>query len=78
MDHLNQSNILIKNQHGLRASHSCVIQLITLNKYNYILSFRAPVHKKIDIILLAFSEAFDTVPHQQLATNQTKILWNYW
>ena len=32
MDHLNQNNILIENQYGFRANHSCVTQLITLTE----------------------------------------------
>ena len=32
MDHLNQNNILIENQHGFRSNHSCVTQLITLTE----------------------------------------------
>ena len=66
MDHLNQNNILIENQHGFRSNHSCVTQLITLTED---ISFALDHHKQTDIILLDFSKAFDTVPHQRLLTS---------
>ena len=44
------------------------MQLITLTED---ISFALDNHKQTDIILLDFSKAFDTVPHQRL--NQTKI-----
>ena len=65
MDHLNQNNILIENQHGFRANHSCVTQLITLTED---ISLALDHHKQIDIILLDFAKAFDKVPHQRLLT----------
>ena len=65
MSHLNQNNILIEYQHGFRANHSCVTQLITLTED---ISFALDHQKQIDIILLDFSKAFDTVPHQRLLT----------
>ena len=65
MNHLNQNNILIENQHGFRANHSCVTQLITLSED---ISFALDHQKQTDIILLDFSKAFDTVPHQRLLT----------
>ena len=63
MDHLNQNNILIENQHGFRSNHSCVTQLITLTED---ISFALDNHKQTNIILLRLSKTFDTVPHQQL------------
>ena len=65
MDYLNQNNILIENQLGFRSNHPCVTQLITLTED---ISFALDHHKQTDIILLDFSKAFDTVPHQQLLT----------
>jgi len=63
MNHLNENNILIENQHGFRANHSCVTQLIKLTED---ISFALDHQKQIDLILLDFSKAFDTVPHQRL------------
>ena len=65
MDHLNQNNILIENQHGFRSNHSCVTQLITLTED---ISSALDHQKQIDIILLDLSKAFDTVPHERLLT----------
>ena len=65
MDHLNQNNILIENQHGFRSNHSCVTQLITLTED---ISSALDHQKQIDIILLDLSKAFDTVPHEWLLT----------
>ena len=67
MDHLNQNNILIENQHAFRSNHSCVMQLITLTED---ISFALDHHKQTDTILLDFSKAFDTVLHQWLLTKQ--------
>jgi len=57
MNHLNANNVLIENQHGFRADHSCATQLITLTE---------DILKQVDIMLLDFEKAFDTVPHQRL------------
>ena len=65
MNHLNNNNILKENQHGFRANHSCVTQLLTLTEdISYALDHR----KQVDVILLDFAKAFDTVPHQRLLT----------
>ena len=65
MKHLNSNNILIENQHGFRANHSCVTQLLTLTEdISYALDHR----KQVDVILLDFAKAFDTAPHQRLFT----------
>ena len=65
INHLNENNILIENQHGFRSNHSCITQLIALTED---ISFALDHQKQIDIILLDFSKAFDTVPHQRLLT----------
>ena len=62
MNHLNTNNILIENQHGIRAGHSSATQLITLILHTL------DQRKQVDI-LLAFAKAFNTVPHQQLLKN---------
>jgi len=59
IEHLNSHNIIIENQHGFRSQHSCVTQLIALIED---LSFAMDHH----VILLDFSKAFDSVPHQRL------------
>ena len=65
MNHLNSNNILVENQHGFRSNHSCVTQLLTLTEnISYVLDHE----KQINIILLNFAKAFDTVPHQRLLT----------
>ena len=62
MNHLNLNNILIDNQHGFRANHSCTTQLIAFIED---VSHALDHQKQVDIILLDFSKAFDTVPHQR-------------
>ena len=63
MDHLNLNDVLIDNQHGFRSNHSCVSQLIAfIEDVSYALDHQ----KQVDIILIDFSKAFDTVPHQRL------------
>ena len=59
---MNQNNVLNDNQHGFREHHSCVTQLLALTED---LSFALDNQKQIDIILLDFSKAFDSVPHQR-------------
>jgi len=63
MEHLNSNNILIDSQHGFRSQHSCVTQLISLIED---LSHALDQRKQTDVILLDFSKAFDSVPHQRL------------
>ena len=61
--HLDTHNILSKLQHGFRSKHSCVSQLtITMND---LLKHRDK-RTQIDMAILDFSKAFDTVPHQRL------------
>ena len=62
MSHLNANDILIENQHGFRAGHSCATQLITLTED---ILHALDHQKQVDIILLDFAKAFDTVPLQQ-------------
>ena len=62
--HLEDHNILTDLQHGFRSGRSCETQLVT--------TFQdlAQIHNKkgsqIDIAVLDFSKAFDTVPHDGL------------
>ena len=62
MKHLVQKNILVKFQHGFRANHSCETQLLnTVEGLSRRLDMRTT-----DLLILDFSEAFDTVPHRRL------------
>ena len=63
MLHLGKYNILSNAQHGFRKNRSCETQLITI-----IEDFARNLDQgcQTDVILLDFSKAFDTVPHQRL------------
>ena len=63
MEHLNSNNVLNENQHGFRSNHSCITQLLALTED---LSFALDHQQQIDVVLLNFSKAFDSVPHQRL------------
>ena len=63
--HLQEHNILIPNQHGFRKSHSCDTQLtLTVNDLASTLDKRPG--STIDMAILDFSKAFDTVPYERL------------
>ena len=63
MAHLQTNNLLSVNQHGLRSGFSCETQLI-LTVHDILESYK---HKhRVDIGVLDFSKAFDTVPHPHL------------
>ena len=63
MNHLDHHGILVDYQHGFRKGHSTESQLI-----NTIHEIARDVDKgkQVDAIILDFSKAFDTVPHQRL------------
>jgi hypothetical protein len=63
MDHVETHNILSDLQHGFRSGRSCESQLITTIQ-DIASSF--DTKKQIDIAILDFSKAFDTVPHNGL------------
>ena len=63
MSHLESQNILTKLNHGFRAGYSTETQLITTVN-DLITSFDQG--KQIDVAILDFSKAFDTVPHDRL------------
>ena len=63
MSYLDTHNILTPQQHGFRRDHSCESQLIQTIQD---LSSSANKSTQIDAIILDFSKAFDTVPHQRL------------
>jgi len=63
MNHLEQHNILNQHQYGFRPSHSCQAQLISfVEEIQQVLDH----HHQIDLVMLDFSKAFDTVLHQWL------------
>ena len=63
LDHLERHNILTSVNHGFRSGFSCETQLLTtmhdlLQQYD--------IGSQIDMVILDFSKAFDTVPHARL------------
>ncbi|MFZ2538830.1 MAG: reverse transcriptase family protein [Oscillospiraceae bacterium] len=61
--HLEQNSILTPRQHGFRPNHSCESQLIlAIDDWASALDRR----EQVDIAILDFSKAFDTVPHERL------------
>ena len=63
LDHLERNKILTTQNHGFRSGYSCETQLVAtvhdlLGKFD--------VWAQIDMVILDFSKAFDTVPHQKL------------
>ncbi len=63
MDHLEVNDILVDNQHGFRAKHSTVTQLIlTINDLTGSIEKGETIHMAI----LDFAKAFDKVPHERL------------
>jgi len=63
MGHLNQHHILSDYQHGFRTKHSCETQLVTTIDD---LAKSLDNGKQVDMLILDFSKAFDTVAHQRL------------
>ena len=65
MKHLQDYNVLSKFQHGFRPGYSCQTQLIDfIENVQHVMDHQ----KQVDLILLDFSKAFDTIPHQRLLT----------
>ena len=63
MNHLEQYDILTSLQHGFRHGHSCETQLLlTLHDMTQLYDKK----HQIDVAILDFSKAFDTVPHRKL------------
>ena len=63
MAHCEKHNILVDYQHGFRKSRSCETQLITVREE--IAKWKDDRHN-VDMLIMDFSKAFDTVPHQRL------------
>ena len=63
MNHCDQHNLLRSHQHGFRQNHSCESQLILSMEDIY---RQHDKNKQVDMLILDFTKAFDTVPHQRL------------
>ena len=57
------NSILVNYQHGFRQGHSCETQLITIIES---VARNLDLGQQSGLLLLDFSKAFDTVPHQRL------------
>ncbi|KAK3091517.1 hypothetical protein FSP39_020434 [Pinctada imbricata] len=63
MKHLESNNILTNLNHGFRSGYSCETQLITTIN-DFLLEYDQ--NNQVDVAILDFSKAFDTVPHDKL------------
>jgi hypothetical protein len=63
LNHLERNNILTSLNHGFRSGYSCETQLLTT--VHHLLQIHDE-NSQIDMIILDFSKAFDTVPHESL------------
>ena len=63
MNHLEIHNILSNNQHGFRRHHSCETQLVSTIET---IARSLDNGKQIDLLVLDFAKAFDTVAHERL------------
>lgn len=63
LKHLDEHHILANFQHGFRKKHSCETQLLTTIEN---LARNRDKSLQTDLLILDFSKAFDTVPHQRL------------
>ena len=62
-EHLNTNNIVIHEQFGFRAGHSCEAQLISVVKD---VQLAMDNTLQVDMIFIKFRKAFDTVSHCRL------------
>ena len=63
MEHLQNYNILYNYQYGFRQGHSSETQLIAVIED---ILYAMDHHQQLDLVLLDFCKAFDTVPHCRL------------
>ncbi|KAK3091269.1 hypothetical protein FSP39_018491 [Pinctada imbricata] len=63
LQHLEKHRILSNLQHEFRSGHSCESQLIITMED---IMRRYDQKKQVDLVILDFSKAFDTVPHRKL------------
>ena len=63
LNHLDKHRVLTSLNHGFRSGYSCETQLVITvhDLLNYF-----DQNKQVDTVILDFSKAFDTVPHQKL------------
>ena len=69
LDHLDRNKILTTLNHGFRSGYSCETQLVMtvhdLGKFDR--------GSQINMIILDFSKAFDTVPHRKLKSTTSTM-----
>ena len=73
MKHLDQNNILSPFQHWFHLRHSCETHdqlLVTVHD----LAKGIDQHLQTDLVLLDFTKAFDSVPHQRLSNSSIQEL----
>ena len=63
LNHLENNKILTTLNHGFRSGYSCETQLLT-TVHDFVTSIEN--NKQMDVAILDFSKAFDTVPHKKL------------
>ena len=64
--HLEDHKILTDLQHGFRSGRSCETQLVYITTFQDLAQMHNKKGNQIDIAVLDFSKAFDTVPHDGL------------
>ena len=70
MDHLDKHSILMDFQHGFRSKRSCESQLFITTEN---IARNRDNNQQVDMFILDFSKAFDTIPHK----GQLKKLESY-
>ena len=70
MNYLEKHNILTSLNHGFRSGHSCETQL-AVTIHDMLQSFDRK--KQLDIAILDFFKAFDTVPHDKTPTKAEQL-----
>ena len=61
--HFDRHGILTDLNHGFRSKHSCESQLL-ITTHDFL--SRLDLRHEVDVLVLDFSKAFDTVPHERL------------
>ena len=63
LNHLDKDQVLTSLNHGFRSGYSCETQLVVTA--HDLLNF-FDQNRQVDVVILDFSKAFDTVPHRKL------------